>query len=358
MERAIDIALSYFYRMNNTLVILIICFSLNGKCQQQFSFDFNGVSRSFILYTPPNMPSGVRPLVFNFHGYTNNMNFQMTYSEMNNVADVGKFYVVYPQGLPDQNGINHWNAWQDPTDVDDIGFIDALLTYLISSEPIDPARVYSCGFSNGGIFSYALAGQLSSRFAAVASVAGTITETMLQNLTPSRGVPIFHIHGNLDPVVPFDGSPGQYPTFGVLTSVSETLNFWNLNDACTPNGSSQNMTNTNIFDFCTAVKTIYSNCNEHDNWYIEITGGGHTWPGTTPLTVTGNTCQDFDGSQEIWNFFSGITLPVDIQSTQSALTRPLRFFDFQGRAIEIDETQKGFFIIEYTDGTRKKFFRN
>ena len=108
------IALSYFYTMKSISYFFAFFIAINGICQQQVSFDFNGQSRSYILYTPPNMPSGLRPLVFNFHGYTNNMNFQMTYSEMNNVADVGKFYVVYPQGLPDQNGINHWNAWQDP----------------------------------------------------------------------------------------------------------------------------------------------------------------------------------------------------------------------------------------------------
>lgn len=352
------IALSYFYTMKSISYFFAFFIAINGICQQQVSFDFNGQSRSYILYTPPNMPSGLRPLVFNFHGYTNNMNFQMTYSEMNNVADVGKFYVVYPQGLPDQNGINHWNAWQDPTDVDDIGFIDALLSYLISTELVDPTRVYSCGFSNGGIFSYALAGQLSNRFAAVASVSGTMTEAMLQNLNPSRAVPTFHVHGNLDLVVPFDGSPGQYPTFGVLSSVSETLNFWNVNNACSAVGNMQPITNTNIFDLCTASKTIYNNCNEHDNWYIEITGGGHTWPGTTPLTVTGNTCQDFDGSQEIWNFFSSITLPAYLENLSPSKAWPVRYFDFQGREIEKNETTKGLFIVEYSDGTRKKFIRN
>jgi polyhydroxybutyrate depolymerase len=344
--------------MKYIFLLLTACVAFNTKGQQQVSFDYNGQTRSYILYTPANMPTGLRPLVFNFHGYTNNMSFQMNYSEMNDVADVGKFYVVYPQGLPDQTGINHWNAWLDPNDFDDVGFIDALLTYLLSTQQVDPARVYSCGFSNGGMFSYTLAGQLSNRFAAVASVAGAMTEAMVQSLNPTRPVPTFHIHGNLDPVVPFDGSPGQYPTFGVLTSVAETLNFWNANNTCSTSASSQNMANTNLFDFCSANKLIYGNCNEHDNWYIEITGGGHTWPGTTPLTITGNTCQDFDGSQEIWNFFSTITLPSYVENGETLLKKPHKYFDFQGREIIQSEGIHGFYIIEYTDGTRMKFFQN
>jgi len=329
----------------------------SGKSQTTFSFDFSGTTREYILYTPPNMPAGPRPLVFNFHGYTNNMSFQMGYSEMNAVADVGKFYVVYPQGLPDANGINHWNAWQDPTDVDDIGYINALLDYLLATESINPQRVYSCGFSNGGIFSYALAGQLSNRFAAVASVAGTMTEVMLQNTTPTRPVPVFHIHGSLDLIVPYDGSPGQYPTFGVLSSVAETLNFWKNEDGCTST-STNNIANSNLFDLCTATKTIYSGCADHDNWYIEVSGGGHTWPGTTPLTVTGSTCQDFDGSQEIWNFFSGITMPLGVEEFIPASTAiPVAFYDLQGRVLEKSELSNGIYIVRMSDGTARKIKR-
>lgn len=338
------------------LAVLITLQSVHS--QTTFSFDYNGVTRQYILYTPANMPSGNRPLVFNFHGYTNNMSFQMGYSEMNAVADVAKFYVVYPQGLPDANGINHWNAWQDPTDVDDIGFINALLDYLLATEQVDFQRVYSCGFSNGGIFSYALAGELSQRIAAIASVAGTMTEVMLQNATPSRRVPVFHIHGTLDPVVPYDGSPGQYPTFGVLSSVAETLNFWNTEDACS-SSSTTNIANSNLFDLCTATKTVYTGCMEHDNWYIEVSGGGHTWPGTTPLTVTGATCQDFDGSQEIWNFFSTISLPpMGIEDvTSETKIFPIAYYDLQGRLIEKVNLTSGIYIVRMSDGSARKIKR-
>ena len=282
----------------------------------------------------------------------------MNYSEMNAVAEIAKFYVVYPQGLPDANGINHWNAWQDPADVDDIGYINALLDFLLSTEAVDFQRVYSCGFSNGGIFSYALAGQSSERFAAIASVSGTMTEVMIQNINPTRPVPVFHIHGTLDLVVPFDGSPGQYPTFGVLTSVSETLNFWKTEDGCT-SLSTNNIANTNLFDLCSASKTIYSGCAEHDNWYVEISGGGHTWSGTTPLTVTGATCQDYDGSQEIWNFFSTITMPpmgTDGLTTAEKII-PVSYYDLQGRIVEKSELTQGIFVVRMSDGSTKKIKR-
>ena len=193
--------------------------------------------------------------------------------------------------------------------------------------------------------SYGLALNLSNKFAAVASVAGTMTDEMIASGNPTRSVPIFHIHGNLDPVVPYDGSAGTLPTFGVLSSVNETLNFWNSIDGCT-DYSTSNISNINVFDLCSASKRVYYGCAEHPNWYVEITGGGHTWPGTTPLTVTGNTCQDFNGSSLIWEFFSTCSLPTASSSEISSVKEmPVEYFNCLGKKISPNQITRGELII-------------
>ena len=37
---------------------------------------------------------------------------------------------------------------------------------------------------------------------------------------------------------------------------------------------------------------------------ITVENGGHTWPGAIPYPSSGNTCQDFNASSTIWNFFN------------------------------------------------------
>lgn len=59
------------------------------------------------------------------------------------------------------------------TGVDDVGFIEAMVQEIASSQSIDPARVYATGMSNGAMMAYRLACQ-STTFAAIAPVAGTM----------------------------------------------------------------------------------------------------------------------------------------------------------------------------------------
>ncbi len=255
-------------------------------------------------------------MVLCLHGYTNNANFQMGYSGFNDVADEHGFMVVYPQGLPDELGINHWNADLDPEDVNDLGFIETLLDELIANNDADPSRLYSCGFSNGGIMSYTMACEITDRLAAVASVSGTMITDNFDVCTPSRAFPVMHVHGNSDLIVPYNGGGISEDTgFGALKSVDETIEFWTTTNANCGTNNSSNLPNTSVLDFCTVNKTVYSNCdNDIECWKYEINGGGHSWPGAFPLVVVGNTNQDIEASAEIWDFFSMYTLPESVNA--------------------------------------------
>ena len=83
------------------------------------------------------------------------------------------FILVYPQALEDPNDDNSTN-WlhKEPTDHKDIFFVEALIDTIATQYNIDTTRVYACGYSLGGMFSYELACQLNHKIAAISSVAG------------------------------------------------------------------------------------------------------------------------------------------------------------------------------------------
>ncbi|RMF00022.1 MAG: hypothetical protein D6772_06880, partial [Bacteroidetes bacterium] len=132
----------------------------------------DGLEREYRLYVPAAYDGqSPWPLVFNFHGFTSNAAQQEIYSNMNTVADTAHFLVCYPEGIG-----NAWNVgWSFGSTADDVGFVDALIDSLSLAYELDAGRIYACGMSNGGFMSYRLACERSNRFAAIASVTGSMT---------------------------------------------------------------------------------------------------------------------------------------------------------------------------------------
>ncbi|MBK7810623.1 MAG: T9SS type A sorting domain-containing protein [Saprospiraceae bacterium] len=253
-----------------------------------------GIERNYRLYLPKNYSSS-RPsaLVFNLHGYGSNATEQEIYGNFRPIADTAGFIIVHPNGTNDPNGSPYWNVGLIQSNVDDLGFLEALIDSLDKSYPIDHKKVFSTGMSNGGFMSLLLACQ-SNKFAAVASVTGTMTKLLPPNCQPSKAIPVMLIHGTADAVVPYLGNAG-------LLSVPAVLDhFSNLLKCSKTDISKQNVPDKVPGDGAQAEWQVYKNCTgglEH----FKITNGGHTWPGSViPLPMT---CQDFSASAEIWRFF-------------------------------------------------------
>ena len=334
--------------------LLFVCAYCMCNAQETIAITHDGIDRSYILYAPSG--EGPFPLVLCLHGYTNNADFQMGYSGFNDIAEAENFIVIYPQGEPDDLGIDHWNAWLAQDDVNDVDFISTLIDEAILNHDADPTRVYSCGFSNGGIMSYTLACELNDRIAAVASVAGTMNPEVMASCVLENQTPVMHVHGDLDLVVPINGSLlGDITDFGELISVEETMSFWNDGANCN-DGQVSDIENTSFIDLCTATKTVWSCTGGIENWYYEVNGGGHTWPGAFPLIIVGSTNQDFDASEEIWAFFSQYQLDTasNLPQLQHQKSRiPIQFCLLNGQQVQPKEiSSKSFYIVLWSDGSR------
>jgi polyhydroxybutyrate depolymerase len=244
----------------------------------------NGLERKYIIYTPQGYDGNSKlPLLLNFHGFGGQAGDHMSYSNMRSTADSENFILVYPQGT-DLDGSPHWNAalngGDNKSDVDDLGFIEALINKLSSENLIDLKRVYAVGYSNGGMMSYALACYKSGLISAIGSVSGYMLQT---ECSPSHSIPLIKLHGTTD----------YYDGGGVYNSVESVLNFWvNFNNTDT------NPIISNINDNGTSI-TSYKYENGDNSVSVEhykIIGGEHVWFNN-----------DFDGKntgQLIWDFVS------------------------------------------------------
>jgi polyhydroxybutyrate depolymerase len=255
-----------------------------------------GITREYNLYVPTTYTPGTPvPLVFVLHGTTQNGGGIMDISDFNAVAEAHGFIAAYPSGIG-----GSWNtSLPGASTADDLGLIDTIATLLEQQYDIDPLRVYSCGFSAGGYMSYRLACESPRCFAAIASVAGTMTDVAYNACAPVFPAHVLHIHGTSDFVVNYNG--------GGFTgkSVDEVLALWNAWNMCNTQPQITALPNINLFDLSTVELHEYAPCSQGEVELLKVLGGGHQWPGTSSLLGgLGTINRDIDASVEIWDFFS------------------------------------------------------
>lgn len=260
------------------------------------SMHHGGLLREYIVYIPAIYDgSSSVPLMFNFHGYTMTAHGQMTWGgDMRHVADTAGFILVYPQGSLFW-GETHWNvgSWTAGSIADDLGFTEAMIDALATNYKIDLNRVYSCGYSNGGYFSFELACQLSGRIAAIGSVAGTMSTETYNACNPIHPTPVVTIHGNADPSVSYyGGKPVNSESMATVNSYWANYNNTDaeavvslLPDINTEDGSTVELSEYINGDSGTSVK------------HYKVINGRHDWPG-----AWGNL--DMDAGAVIWEFVS------------------------------------------------------
>ena len=294
------------------LLLLICCVFpsiLTGQELINESLQHDGIEREFILNIPASYDGNeAAPVIFNFHGFGSNANQQMFYGDFRLIAEAEGIILVHPEGTLIQ-GQAHWNVGFAPDDseADDIGFTEAMIEYLIENYNIDENRIYATGMSNGGFMSYLLACQLGDKFAAIASVTGSMTPETFENCVPTHPTPIMQIHGTNDETVPYNGADFSVP-------IDEVMSYWVSYNNCDDNPESIEIEDVNASDGNTASYFRYSDCdNNITNELFRINNGSHTWPGA--IFVFPGTNLDINASEEIWNFFSKYDLNGRLSSS-------------------------------------------
>lgn len=193
---------------------------INKECD----ITVDGKTRKYWLYVPASV-AGKKdvPVVFSLHGRYNNYNPNEGGKPVfTSLAKEKGFIVVYPQGRnggSDQDKKDYPGDWYyafgggtgwEATGKEnaDTKFIKALVEKIQSDYnasnsniSVDPKRFYLCGFSMGGMMTYACAKVLNGTFAAYGSCGGFPLNEFHLNLATKQPVPFIHLHGDKDGVV-------------------------------------------------------------------------------------------------------------------------------------------------------------
>jgi polyhydroxybutyrate depolymerase len=284
----------------------------------------DGLKRTALVRIPPQVAEQrPLPLVLNFHGGAGNAVTEQRYVRMDALADREGFILVYPNGtgvLEDR--LLTWNAGTccglaARENVDDVGFVRALLDELARRLPVDSSRVYATGLSNGAMMSYRLAAELSDRIAAIAPVAGA---SAMPRFHAKRMVPILHVHSVDDPRALYKGGLGPpFPFTNVRVMhqpVEEVLSHWAAFGGCNPKAvlreERRGTAGTPSAEH-TAKLYVYTGCRDGTEVALwQLTGVGHVWPGAEPNflpRLLGPGTDVIDANEEIWRFFRGYHLP-------------------------------------------------
>ena len=296
---------------------------------------------------PPNYDQfASTPLVFDYHGYSNQADRHEDESGVRDMANEVGFIAVFPEGLDDTDANNQqaysWNSvgtvaspgpagdtcqWADSwagyachtscrptrgcysnlyaagcdcsTCADDVLFTELMLNWLEDELCIDMRRVHVTGFSNGGMMAYQLAqSRLGLR---IASIAPLCASPLLGfDLRPARPMAVMSIMGNNDRIIPGNctgngcgpsgstiSSDGFY--YAPLESVMDT---WGISNDCVggPQYFPTRYDGQGQFWCIAAAGT----CRQGGPVVRCSFAGGHTWP-------FGTTVQ---WARTIWEFFA------------------------------------------------------
>ncbi|MFJ9365919.1 alpha/beta hydrolase family esterase [Nocardia sp. NPDC101769] len=276
------------------------------------TLEYGGLQRQYIIHYPANRPQGLLPAVLAFHGGGGNAENMAGSFGFDMASDADGFIAVYPNG--------YGKSWNDgrgddthagAANIDDVGFVAAVIDRIIADDSVDPARVYATGMSNGGMFTEDLGCRLSGKLAAIAPVAGPLPEDDVSACAPTHSLPVLEVHGTSDPIVPYAGGvvritsghhgAGSSP----VLSVDATQQLWREKNSC---DAATTTTLPQRIDDGTTVTVQSSDCaNGAKVQLYSIAEGGHTWPDGPqylPQPIVGKVTHQFDATDVIWRFFA------------------------------------------------------
>lgn len=262
----------------------------HGERDFDLTFSHGGLERTAWVHLPDSPATSVAlPLILVFHGYGTTAGEQEKRSGMNDAAAARGFVTVHPSGA-----YQSWNAGgccgrAQARNVDDVGFVDVLLARLDQRINVDPRRVFLLGMSNGGFMVYRLGCERAQQFAAMVVVAGL---NVTRDCSPSRALPLLHLHGTRDPLVPYQGRPSS----GFMR-VRDSVNNWPGRAACPATWtvlSASGDTTCELLPACNggAAATLCT-----------IAQGGHNWPGEEDEPGLGHVSHDVSATQMALDFF-------------------------------------------------------
>lgn len=358
-------------KLKHFILLFAVTMCLSGALQAQkyttHHMMWDSVERQYIKYVPASYQADKPTAVlFLLHGLGDTMQNAFTASGIKQWADRYGWIVVTPQALPANVSIfgqtmslgNMWNAGircqvsvltvAPNSNVDDAGFLMALLDSVEQQYNIHKDSVFFAGFSMGGFMSHRMAVEHGDRIKAIVAVSGTLAGGMVDSI-PKSPVRVMHIHGTNDPVVSYDSSMITFNGFGRFSlglGAEATVDYWRTHNNCSTARYAANYADSKD-DGLTFERYLYLGGDSGTYViFVKVINGTHFW-------YNDDNHYDINYSKEIVKFLRGelpsqMGVPVvntidcslypnptagmlAVQST--GLLKNVQVYDMQGRLI-------------------------
>jgi len=266
------------------------------------SLAWAGRERTWLIHVPAAVKHHrPMPLVVALHGGGGRGEGLVAMSGLSDLAEQEGFLVVYPNGTNRllNDHLLTWNAgdccgYERDAGVDDVGFIGAMLDMLETGYPVDPARIFVTGMSNGGMLTHLIGSALAGRIAAIAPVAGALPP---QCPHPEQPVAVIMFHGTADEHVPYTGGWGKkaLDRKARRASVADAVRFWTSADGCSATPVAESSVHI-------LTQTWPGGVQGTEVTLVTVNGGGHAWPGGTKGRWLGGDTptREINASEVMW----------------------------------------------------------
>lgn len=249
------------------MIVAALLLSLSLPVQH---LPYDGLDRTYEIHRPAQLPKHAVPLVVVLHGgFGTGAQAEKSYG-WDSASDADGFVVAFPNGIG-----RSWHAGTtccgsaQRENVDDVGFLSALMRHIESTDDIDPKRIVVTGMSNGAMMAFRMACESPIPLLGIGSVSGTT----LVPCTKAQTTSILEVHGTADRNVPFGGGLGQGPGHITTAPIPDIVAQWRTREHCpTPSVVTHG-----------SITTTTAQCeNETRVELIAVSGAGHQWPGSLP----------------------------------------------------------------------------
>lgn len=287
------------------------------------SIDVGSLRRSYRVHRPQSAPDGA-PLWLVLHGSggTGAGMQAMHGGAFDRLAEREGIVLAYPDGF-DQ----HWNDCRPHADysanlqnVDDVGFLRALVQALHDEFAIDLGRVTAIGISNGGQMVFRLAFELpelaATYVALLANLPAPGNDDCRHGATPVR---MLLINGSEDPINPSQGglvNLAGNTSRGAVLSSRQTAEAWAKLAGHTVEPAIFRIGERSLDDETAVVLWQWQSPNTPAVSWINVVGGGHSvpttawlpaWPAAVETAVRaayGRQSREFETAEIIFDFSS------------------------------------------------------
>ena len=278
--------------------ILLFSTLLSYAQQPKQTLQWQGTNREYYTYVPTSYDSenGMPVMVF-LHGFDGGIDSYNSSINFQQAADQFHWMIVLPQALTAHYQLGFvdiptgsaWNSGIEMTimgnpfvpnsDVDDSGFLLALVDSLGESYNLDTDSLFFTGFSMGAFMTHRMAIEHPDRINAVATASGLVPVCFADS-TPSQHISVLHIHGNNDNVVHTDGTASPIPGMGEMTlglSVENTIEYWRNANQCNLDAETITYADTENDGMMFSLNTYTSSTDDTRVAFLNVDGGEHKW---------------------------------------------------------------------------------